>query len=318
MPDELVSIVVPAYRADRFIEATLRTVEAQTHKRWELLVTEDASDGTTQQTVQEFSHRHPQNRVVYNRHQQNQGPSATRNTSLALAEGRYVALLDADDLWEPHHLAASIRAMEQTGSKVVYSTALMFDDDTGHLVGLWGPTETEQRTFPAGLCSRSFIVPSTVVMERAVLDRVGPFDVDPAIQGCEDIDFWLRCVRAGVAFHCQPGLHCRYRKGHAEAATTRMKHILPRQVKVLEKHFGMIEISRHEQRQALAQYRYLTGRFNLDRPAFAAGMMLSAWCLQPARPGFLAGTAFACACAVLHPIAAPVKSWLGSNRGSLP
>src|SRR5688500_1011009 len=101
-----ISICIPAYKAERYFEATLASVRAQTFSDWELIVVEDGSRDRTEEIVQDFG-RQGQQPVRYFRHDQNQGLSATRNTGFAQARADVLALLDADDLWRPEHLQLS-------------------------------------------------------------------------------------------------------------------------------------------------------------------------------------------------------------------
>ncbi|MEM8669848.1 MAG: glycosyltransferase [Planctomycetota bacterium] len=311
MPKDLVSIIVPAFRAERFLSATLKTVEHQTHRDWELLITEDASNDSTEDLVAAFRERNSKHRVVFTRHNVNSGPSASRNTGIEQSRGSYIALLDADDLWSPDHLDISVRTLRDTQSDVVYSTTLMFDDETGALLGLWGPSMAECSEFPNGLYKRNFIVPSSTVLRRSVCETVGLFDTNPNIQGCEDIDFWLRCVESGLKFQHITGLHCMYRKGHEEAATTRIGRLLPRQVAVLEKHFGMSGIPKPVQRDGLSRFKFLASLAQVRHDQiYAANTFFGAWRLKPIRFPFSAAMTLLIACAK----PSSVKSFLANLR----
>lgn len=285
----LVSIIVPAYNADRYLPETLHRVTQQEYKNWELIVVEDASQGKTEAIVQEFANENVNQRVVYLRHELNQGPSATRNTALAQAQGTLIALLDADDLWLPDHLRISVAALSQGSYDLVYSTTVMFDDDTGQLLHIWGPDTQELAGFPTSLFRRNYITPLTVVMNHEVIDRVGLFDTSPEVQGVEDFDFWLRCIKANLRFACLPGCHTLYRKGHAQAATSRMDRILIRNAAVMEKHLGMREIPLNVQHYQLClKYRH-AGMSNVRaNPYKASSLFYEGWRHSPWRLDCLA------------------------------
>lgn len=259
----LVSIIVPAYKADEFLPAALSHIARQSYTEWELIVVEDASTGATEQIVADFAARHPLHRVVYRRHEVNQGVAATRNTAISMAHGAFIALLDADDLWQPDHLAASVAALQGDHVDITHSPVVVFDYETGHILSLWGPSPRERAQFPHGLFARNFVTPSSTVMRREVVEKVGPFDVTPELQGCEDLDYWLRCVQAKVRFLCIAGCHCLYRQGHPGAATSQAARILRRRALVLEKHLGMAEIPLWEQRWQLAKCYWVNVRVGL-------------------------------------------------------
>jgi len=280
----LVSIVIPAFRADAFIRETLEHVSQQTYTAWELIVVEDASTGETETIVRDFATRHPGHRVEFRRHEKNQGPSASRNTAIQEARGKYIALLDADDLWMPAHLKASVQALETENCDLVYSRVVTFDSETGHLMGIWGPGKGERESFPQGLFHRNFITPSTVVLRREVFDQVGGFDPSPEIQACEDLEFWLRCVQANVTFLCIPGCHCMYRRGNPSAGSAQLDRMLVRQALVLEKHLGMPEIPLREQHYQLYRtYRQAGMSRIFADPAQATSLFWKAWRNFPRR-----------------------------------
>lgn len=87
----LVSVVIPTFKKDRFIQATLDSIGAQRYDNWELLVVEDSSWGRTEQLVRSFAKQHPRNRVFYTRNVRNYGASHSRNVGFSQAKGEFVA-----------------------------------------------------------------------------------------------------------------------------------------------------------------------------------------------------------------------------------
>jgi glycosyltransferase involved in cell wall biosynthesis len=128
-------VCIPAYRAERHLAATLESVGAQTFADWEVVVTEDGSRDRTEEIVRAFAATVSQP-VRYTRHEVNRGLPATRNTGLAAASAPVLALLDADDLWTPDHLAIGLAALSHpTASAAVWSPCAIFDDATGVVIG---------------------------------------------------------------------------------------------------------------------------------------------------------------------------------------
>src|SRR5688572_7380498 len=106
MTPPLISICIPAFHAENFLPAALESVRAQRFTDWELIVTEDGSRDSTEEIVREFA-RTVSQPVRYDRHEQNLGRPATRNTGIAAATAEWIALLDADDVWTTGHLEAA-------------------------------------------------------------------------------------------------------------------------------------------------------------------------------------------------------------------
>ncbi len=216
MASPLVSICIPSFKAAGFIDETLASIRTQTFPDWELIVVEDGSDDGTEGIVRAFARSVPQS-VLFLRHDVNLGLPATRNTAISHASGEWIALIDSDDLWEPGHLAALFKRADRDDVDLVHSGVVMFDNDTGLVMGHRAPSVAALADFPRSLFVADYIIqPSSTLIRRALCRRVGGFD--PGFRYVEDREFWLRLVRCGarVAYVDQPS--CRYRQ-HAGAMT---------------------------------------------------------------------------------------------------
>ena len=98
----LVSVIVPCYNMERFISDTIDSVRRQTYPHWELLIVDDASTDGTVGIVQK--HCVQEDRIHFVVKPKHSGIADTRNQCLKMAKGRYLAFLDADDLWHPEKL----------------------------------------------------------------------------------------------------------------------------------------------------------------------------------------------------------------------
>ncbi|MGH8106872.1 MAG: glycosyltransferase family 2 protein, partial [Arenimonas sp.] len=101
-----VSIIIPAYNLAPYIAETLDSVFAQTCRDFEIIVINDGSTDDTEERIAPY-----RNRIVYIR-QENRGVMAARNVGLQAARGRYIALLDGDDLWLPNFLEVLVGMLE--------------------------------------------------------------------------------------------------------------------------------------------------------------------------------------------------------------
>ena len=97
-PAPVVSVITPAYNAERYIEHTLESALRQTFREFELLVVDDGSTDGTAAIAQRYAEKDARFRVL---RQTNRGIAAARNLAMRRARGRYLALLDSDDLWFP-------------------------------------------------------------------------------------------------------------------------------------------------------------------------------------------------------------------------
>ncbi|MEA9442485.1 glycosyltransferase family 2 protein [Aeromonas caviae] len=127
-PPVLVSIIMPSYNSAATIASSIKSVQQQNYSHWELLITDDGSTDDTVELVRQFCKDDP--RITVETNSVNSGAGFSRNQSIRRSKGKYIAFLDADDLWLPNKLNTQVRYMEQTG--VVFSyTAYQKFSDTG-------------------------------------------------------------------------------------------------------------------------------------------------------------------------------------------
>ncbi len=269
------SVVVPAYNAERYIGQTLESILGQTHPPDEVIVVDD---GSTDGTLSELRRFRGEVRVIM---RVNGGAAAAHNTGFGEARGDYVARCDADDLWEPTKLERQVESLvaypevdiAMTGAWVFGAADCLFLDHTGAAPppssGVLEPRAFAQRLYRANmLCA------SSAIIRRSLQQRLGPFQV-PLPN--EDYEYWLRALKAGAVFYYDPTVLVRYRRHGANVtnnlvAMYRAAHLVHRQ------HADLVD-SRALVRQALAHDLFMIGRLLYDqrrprdaRAAFAASM----------------------------------------------
>lgn len=216
------SAIIPAYRMGPFIGAALESIAAQEGEDWEVIVVDDcAPDDGTAAIVGDFAAHHGTRRVEFIRHEVNTGVSGARNTAISAARGEFLAFLDPDDLWLPGYLrriSAEFAAHPEVDVVATGVEAFRFRDgkEIVHPIRF----ETWQiRQFPHSLALGNFMQPSSVVVRREAVDRIGGFDETPELQHIEDYDLWIRLHQAGSGFRFVNEGLVRYRK-HEGAATS--------------------------------------------------------------------------------------------------
>lgn len=125
---DLVSIIMPAYNCEQFIDETIHSVQAQTFQNWELIVVDDSSTDDTLQKV--ITLQADDKRIKVFQNEQNSGAAVSRNTALRNARGRWIAFLDSDDLWEPTKLERQIRFMEEKACHFSYANYQELGEET--------------------------------------------------------------------------------------------------------------------------------------------------------------------------------------------
>ena len=190
----LVSIVIPSYKAARYIRQALISVFAQTFADYEVIVVNDGSPDTEEfeSALEPFL-----SRIRYIK-QPNRGPSSARNSALRQARGKYIAFLDSDDVWFPHHLSEQMRRFAEDPSlDLVYADSYQLDENFRNCTKFM--TESPQSgpvTFEALVREDCTIGTSSTVVRRDILLEVGLFD-ESTIR-CEDLDLWLRLAHRGT------------------------------------------------------------------------------------------------------------------------
>ena len=122
----LVSIITPSYNSAEFIADTIEAVCKQTYTDWELLITDDCSMDNTVEIVRGYMVKDA--RIKLQRLEKNSGAGVCRNKSIEVAQGRYIAFCDSDDVWMPQKLEMQLRFMEEKDCALVYSSYMLMDE----------------------------------------------------------------------------------------------------------------------------------------------------------------------------------------------
>ena len=208
----LVSVVIPAYNAEAFIEATLTSVLKQTYQQLEILVVDDGSNDRTPELVGAISKL---DRRVVLLQQANSGVAAARNLGIRQAKGEFIAPLDADDIWYPQNLEKQVDCIVAAGDQVglVYSWSIDIDEDS-QPTGRVRACRIEGNVYTTLLLHNFIANASSVLIRKACLDQVGGYDTalkQQQGQGGEDWDLYLR-IAEHYEFRVVPEFLVSYRK----------------------------------------------------------------------------------------------------------
>jgi teichuronic acid biosynthesis glycosyltransferase TuaG len=127
----LVSVIMPAYNSAAFIAEAIRSVLQQTHKNWELLIIDDASQDDTVSVIETF--QGTDSRIKLFQNESNKGAGVSRNKAIEAAQGTYIAFLDADDLWLPQKLETQLEFMQENDLVMTYSSYFLMDEQGNDL-----------------------------------------------------------------------------------------------------------------------------------------------------------------------------------------
>ena len=127
---DLVSIITPSYNTGEYIKETITSVLNQTYSNWELIIVDDCSTDNTDDVVAPFL---SDNRIKYFKNEKNSGAAVSRNRAIREAQGRYIAFLDSDDLWEPDKLEKQVAFMKENGYRFSYTQYGEIDENSDSL-----------------------------------------------------------------------------------------------------------------------------------------------------------------------------------------
>lgn len=209
----LISVITPAYNAEKYLAETVRSVQAQTHTAWELIIVNDGSRDGTGPLADALAAADPRIRVV---HQVNAGVAAARNRGFAMSAdlAEYALFLDNDDVLEPDALDRLVAVLAANPAALAAYGLARFIDGEGKPTRLEEAESSGRRrrsvrqgrlidhpltdavSFSMLVHQNMIITPGMVLIRRPVLYTVGLFD--GAVSSTNDWDMWMRIVRQGA------------------------------------------------------------------------------------------------------------------------
>lgn len=232
MSEPLVSILIPAYNAERFLGEALESALAQTWPRTEVVVVDDGSTDGTRALARQFEGRGV--RVVA---QENRGASAARNRALEEAQGDFIQYFDADDVLAPDKIEHQVRRLmeEPPGTIATSAWVRFYDDDLAQTRPHQGPDWHDYEEPIAWLIDdwtgRGTMPPGAWLYPRSVVEAAGPWH--EALTLNDDMEYFTRTVLASrkIAF-CGDSLMY-YRSGHESLSGQRGRRALESQFEVI-------------------------------------------------------------------------------------
>ena len=200
---DLVSVIMPSYNCGKFVRETIKSVQAQTYKNWEIIFVDDCSSDDTLIIVSEMSDL--DDRIKIYRNDKNSGAAISRNNALREAKGRWIAFLDSDDLWEPDKLEKQVSFMEANGFYFSYTSYQEIDSE-GSLTGvkICGP----KRITKVGMYAFCWPGCLTVMYDR---DKIGLIQIVD-IKKNNDYAMWLKVSKKADCYLLDECL-AKYRRG---------------------------------------------------------------------------------------------------------
>lgn len=187
--DSLISIIMPAYNCERYIEDAIRSVLEQKYQNWELIVIDDGSVDETKRIVERLS-IHDQ-RIRFYINEKNLGVSKTRNRGISIASGDWIAFLDSDDIWDKNKLEKQMLYAKKMSADFLFTGSAYINEKGEYYQGTFNvPEKVDYRK----LRTQNVISCSSVLVKKKYFENI-KMENDKIH---EDYAVWLRILKTGV------------------------------------------------------------------------------------------------------------------------
>lgn len=187
-----VSVILPAYNAERYIEESIQSVIRQDFKDYELII---INDGSTDHTQDIIDHYKAVDERIVSINQVNQGLVATLNTGLSMARGEYIARIDGDDPWMSCKLSRQLQEFKHDASLVLIGGGFeVIDEDGYYIETIFPPTENDD--LHRALMLRNVFGHAGIMMRKSAAVQAGGYRAD--VGPTEDYDLWIRLAKLGT------------------------------------------------------------------------------------------------------------------------
>ncbi|WP_354637538.1 glycosyltransferase family 2 protein [Morganella morganii] len=212
MKTPLISVIMPAYNAEKYISDSIDSVLNQSIQNFELIIIDDNSQDNTTNIINKYNDP----RIVLIINSNNLGVSETRNIGISAANGKYIAFLDSDDIWLPHKLSLQIMCLND-GWDVVSSNYIAFESNADNKI-------TERK-------SPSIISYSDMLKSNFIGNLTGIYNVQKIGKiyqkksGHEDYIMWLEIIKKSKKAYCIQESLAKYRLHNSSLSSNKVKAI---------------------------------------------------------------------------------------------
>ena len=209
-----VSVITPAFNAEKTIRGTIDSVLAQTYEDYEIIVVDDYSTDRTVEIVEKYATKDSRVRLIQLK--ENSGAAVARNTAMKAAKGRYLAFLDSDDQWFPTKLEKQLAFMQENDIAFSFTKYVRMDDEeklTGHT------SKAPKSVGYHDLMKHCVIGCLTVMIDR---EKVGYQEMEN-IRRRQDYAYWLTLTKQGFKAYGFPEVLAKYRLGHNTVSSNKLK-----------------------------------------------------------------------------------------------
>ena len=181
----LVSIITPSYNSADFIDETIQSILSQTYENWEMIIVDDVSPDYSNKIIEEYIEG--DRRIKLIKLKKNSGPAVARNRAIEEANGKYIAFLDADDLWHPEKLKKQMAFMNENDLAFTYCSYDLMDEEGNDL----GSFKTKDKITYNSMLKTCNVGCLTAIYDTEKLGKV----FMPNILKRQDYGTWLKILK---------------------------------------------------------------------------------------------------------------------------
>ena len=198
----IISIVIPIYNSAKYLPEAIDSVLRQSYQKVEIIIVDDGSTDNTRQVVEKYMKKYPDKIKCF--HQENKGPSAARNKGIQESKGKYIAFLDADDMWLEGYLSKCIKCLIEKECELVMTDNYIdiYDKDNKFIDRQYKSRENylgnENKLYEILFqrFQKGFSGEIRIVLKKSCFDKIGFFDEKLRI--LEDWELWLRIAKENL------------------------------------------------------------------------------------------------------------------------
>lgn len=240
MKEELVSIIMPVYNCEKYVAKAIKSVQEQTYTNWELIIVNDCSTDNSLCKIEEQI-KSIKNKVTLINLEKNQGVANARNIAIDKVCGKYIAYLDADDLWEKEKLHKQIEYMKINNIVFSYTSYSRIKEDGSLLKTVEVPGKTNY----TDLLKSTIILTSTIIIDTETISKEKL--KMPNLKISEDAQTWLNILKSGVVAYGLNENLAQYRQRKNSVSSNKIKSIK-----------GMWKVYRKYQKMSIGKSLYYT------------------------------------------------------------
>lgn len=210
----LISVITPAYNAERFIGGTIKSVLDQTYTNWEMVIVDDRSTDDTAKIVGDYQRL--DSRIQLHVLEENSGAAVARNTAMKHAKGRYIAFLDSDDQWFPEKLEKQLRFMQEKDIAFSFTKYIRMEEDGTLRDNI---SQAPESVGYEDLMKHCVIGCLTVMIDR---EKTGHLEM-VNIRTRQDYAYWLALTKRGFRAYGLPEVLSKYRIVENSISRNKMK-----------------------------------------------------------------------------------------------